>query len=81
MRVTKLNDQGREIWFERIAWSYMPAHWKGVAYSALIGAVSLALCFAADRYAPSLFAAPLICGWALTMWACERHAPSRRKGS
>lgn len=46
MRVTKLNDQGREIWFERIVWSYMPAHWNGVAYSALIGAVGLALCFA-----------------------------------
>ncbi len=81
MRVMKLNDQGREIWFERIVWSYIPAHWKGAAYTAVVIAVSLMLCFVADRYAPSLFAVPLIGGWALAMWLCERHAPSRRKGS
>lgn len=21
----------REVWFEKILWSYMPCHWKGVA--------------------------------------------------
>src|SRR4051812_12913167 len=30
--MTKRNDQGREIWFERVWLSYMPAHWKGVAF-------------------------------------------------
>lgn len=21
----------REVWFEKVVWSYMPCHWKGVA--------------------------------------------------
>lgn len=24
----------REVWFEKILWSYMPCHWKGVAVMA-----------------------------------------------
>jgi len=81
VRVMKLNDQGREIWFERIVWSYMPTHWKGFAYMVVLIVASLTLCFAVDRYVPSLFALPLIGGWALSMWFCERHAPSHRKAS
>ena len=23
-----------EVWFEKVAWSYMPCHWKGVAVMA-----------------------------------------------
>jgi len=33
--MTKRNDQGREIWFERVMWSYVPAHWKGVIFPAI----------------------------------------------
>ena len=26
----------REVWFEKVGWSYMPCHWKGVAVMAVI---------------------------------------------
>jgi hypothetical protein len=76
--MTERNDQGREVWFERIAWSYMPAHWKGVVYPAAIIAIVVPLCLLANRYSPDLFVIPLIFGWALVMWLCSRHSPSRR---
>jgi hypothetical protein len=25
------NEAGREVWFDRILWSYWPCHWKGWA--------------------------------------------------
>jgi hypothetical protein len=31
----RLNRKGREIWFERWMWSYIPCHWKGWAIGAL----------------------------------------------
>jgi hypothetical protein len=27
--MSERNAQGREIWFDRILWSYWPIHWKG----------------------------------------------------
>jgi hypothetical protein len=27
--MTRRNRQGREVWFDRWFWSYMPCHWKG----------------------------------------------------
>ena len=77
----KRNDQGREIWFSRFLWSYMPDHWKGVVYPvALIAAIGM-ICFVVDPKASGLFAIPLVIGVALSIWMCERHSPSRRKGS
>ncbi len=35
----------REIWFERILWSYMPCHWKGWAAMAALIAVTFCLLF------------------------------------
>jgi len=26
----------REVWFDKVAWSYMPCHWKGVAVMAAV---------------------------------------------
>ncbi len=26
----------REVWFEKVAWNYMPCHWKGFAVMAAI---------------------------------------------
>lgn len=76
--MTELNDQGREIWFQRVMWSYMPAHWKGVLYPSAIIAVVVPLGMLADRYNPELAFVPLLTGWAFVMWLCSRHSPSRR---
>ena len=77
--MAKLNNEGREIWFSRVMWSYMPAHWKGVLYPALIVAVTVPLGLLAESYAslPFLGFVPLLSGWGLLMWLCERHSPSR----
>lgn len=74
------NDRGREVWFRRVMWSYMPSHWKGVLYPALIIAVVVTLCLVANsfRSLPLLPFVPLVSGWGLLMWLCERHSPSRR---
>lgn len=37
----------REIWFDKIGWSYMPCHWKGVAVLAAVIAFTLAAIFLA----------------------------------
>lgn len=72
------NDQGREVWFERVAWSYMPTHWKGVAYLAAIIVAVVSLCILADRYTPDLSVVPFFSGLAFVMWLCSRHSPTRR---
>jgi len=55
----------------------MPAHWKGVVYPAGIIAVVVPLCLVLDRHSSALSFVPLLTGWALVMWLCERHSPSR----
>lgn len=72
------NSEGREIWFDRFGWSYMPAHWKGVVYPVVIAALFVPLCLLADRYSPDLSVLPLIGGWVLVMRLCSRHSPSKR---
>jgi antibiotic biosynthesis monooxygenase (ABM) superfamily enzyme len=76
--VAELNDEGREVWFSRVMWSYMPAHWKGVLYPTLIIAVAVPICLLVDDFNPILSFIPLLSVWALVMWICERHSPSRR---
>lgn len=77
--MTELNSQGREIWFERVMrWSYMPTHWKGVAYPVAIISIVVLLGLLADRYNSDLSLIPIISGLALVMWFCERHSPTRR---
>ena len=76
--MTELNCQGREVWFRRVMWRYMPAHWKGVVYPAAIIAIVVPICFLADKYNSDLSSIPLLSGWALMMWLCSRHSPTRR---
>lgn len=76
-RRRRFNDAGREIWFSRILWSYMPAHWKGLAIPLGVIVISLSLGFLIDKDMSGLFIIPLLSGWALLMWICERHSPSR----
>lgn len=76
--MTNLNDAGREIWFSRILWSYLPAHWKGFAIAVAIIATTLMLCFFIDSRMSGLFVVPMLAGLALMLWFCERHSPSRR---
>ncbi|MBB3359561.1 hypothetical protein FHT60_003550 [Novosphingobium sp. BK486] len=71
------NDSGREIWFARVMWSYMPAHWKGVVYPVASIATVAPLCiFLSKQYGDFGFV-PLILAWAYLMWFCERHSPTR----
>jgi hypothetical protein len=72
------NDKGREIWFSRVMWSYMPAHWKGVVYPSAVIAITVPLFLWAAEYSRSLAIIPLVLAWAFVMWMCERHSPSRR---
>ena len=76
--MTERNDQGREVWFQRVLWSYMPAHWKGVIYPVAIIGIIVPLCFLADKYHPGLSLIPLFVGCGLVIWLCSRHSPSRR---
>lgn len=75
--MTERNDQGREVWFHRVMWSYVPASWKGVIYPAAVIAIVVLLCLLADRYNPTLCFIPLLSGWAIVMWLCSRHSSSR----
>ena len=76
--MAKRNDQGREVWFERVLWSYMPTHWKGVVYPAIVIGLVVPLCLFADQYDMALSIFPLFAGWAFVMWLCSRHSQSRR---
>lgn len=77
------NKEGREIWFDRWLWSYMPCHWKGwvliatIAASANSGVWLLIWLFHAkdDDAGPFFFLLlpMVIVGWVMA----ERHSPSR----
>lgn len=78
------NDQGREIWFDRVLWSWMPCHWKGWALIAGVVGAAMA-CFwlltwvsgemnKPDASWPDLVFIPFV---ALSWWLAERHSPSR----
>ena len=75
--MTERNSQGREIWFERVLWSYMPSHWKGVVYLVAVVAIVVPLGVLADRYNSTLSFIPLLSGLAFVMRLCSRHSPSR----
>jgi hypothetical protein len=83
----RLNKAGREIWFDRILWSWMPCHWKGWAMLATIiiaGNTFLwtLICISSamnmrDAGWPFLIIFPFVgLGW----WVAERHSPSREDG-
>ncbi len=74
---TARNAQGREIWFERILWSYMPVHWEGIVYPLpIIFAASLAGLLL-SKLGMAFTAIPILAAWALVMWLCKRHSGPR----
>lgn len=78
------NREGREIWFERWLWSWVPCHWKGWALIAGVAAAANACLWLliwisgamnkpnADW--PFLVIVPFV---VLSWWVAERHSPSR----
>ena len=79
----RLNREGREIWFERLLWSWVPCHWKGWAMiggfvAAMLACTSVLEWISSamgkpDAVWPSLVIVPLL---ALSWWLAERHSPS-----
>jgi hypothetical protein len=76
-RTVRRNDQGREIWFDRILWSYAPCHWKGFVFPIPIILAAVLTGMWASQAHPALMAVPMLIAWAVLMWICERHSPSR----
>jgi hypothetical protein len=72
----------REIWFEKILWSYMPCHWKGWAAMAVVAAPTLAAIFVAQHVAYALgykdddwLVLPIfLLGWLAMMFIAKRHS-------
>jgi hypothetical protein len=83
--MARTNQQGREIWFDRWLWSYMPCHWKGWASVVAVVAAGLVGAFSIDamtnaRNQPSPWSAlfmfsAVVFGW----WIAERHSPPKRR--
>jgi len=72
----------REIWFEKILWSYMPCHWKGWAAMMAVIAPTLAAFFLVQYAANALgykhddwLVIPiLLAGWLSMMKIAKRHS-------
>ena len=56
----------------------MPSHWKGVIVPIPIIPAAVFTTLMMGRLSPLLGALPILAAWALVMWICERHSPSRR---
>jgi peptidoglycan/LPS O-acetylase OafA/YrhL len=81
------NREGREIWFDRVLWSWVPCHWKG--WALILGVVAAANASfwlliwvsgemnKANAGWPYLVLIPFI---ALGWWLAERHSPSKADG-
>jgi len=80
--MTARNRQGREIWFDRWLWGYMPCHWKGwlltlggiFTVNASIWLLIWLLHAQGDDQRPFL-ALPI--GIIAILLLAERHSPSR----
>lgn len=68
----------REIWFDKVLWSYMPCHWKGIAamfavIAPMLAAILLAQHFAGDD--ADWLQVPIFLAGLLTMLViCKRHS-------
>ena len=77
------NKEGREIWFERWLWSWVPCHWKGWALIAgFVTAANACLWLLSwisgvmnkpDLDWPFLVIIPFVL---LSWWLAARHSPS-----
>ena len=72
------NKMGREIWFERWLWSWMPCHWKGwAAIAGFNASFGLLLWISGAMDKPDtdgtflLIIPYLVLSW----WFAERHSP------
>ena len=84
--MARTNPQGREIWFDRWLWSYMPCHWKGWAVIAasiaggLTGSYAVGLISNPRNGPPSAWSGLfLVAAVILMRWIAERHAPPKRR--
>jgi hypothetical protein len=81
----RVNKDGREIWFSRMLWSYMPCHWKGWLFLIALallgnGAVQGGAWLATEAGHPqwSEFSwASLVVLIVFSWWVAERHSPSQ----
>ena len=73
----------REIWFEKVLWSYMPCHWKGWATMAVIILPTVALILTAqsvlnrlgyNRAADLSFFVFFIPAWVSLLAVTKRHS-------
>ena len=73
----------REIWFEKILWSYMPCHWKGVVAMAVVIFPTVVLILIAeflfrrlgyDSLADLSFFIFLIPAWISLLVIAKRHS-------
>jgi len=81
------NRKGREIWFDRVLWSYFPCHWKSWALIAGVVAAANVCVWALiwisgamkkpDADWPFLVMVPFLL---LSWWLAERHSPSGGDG-
>jgi hypothetical protein len=72
----------REIWFDKILWSYMPCHWKGWAVLMAWIVLTLVTFFLAQHIANAfgykdadwVFIPVFLPGWLSMMIIAERHS-------
>jgi hypothetical protein len=68
----------REIWFDKVLWSYMPCHWKGVAALLAVTAPTLTAIFLARHVVgdgADWLQIPIFLAGLLTMLViCKRHS-------
>jgi len=72
----------REIWFEKILWSYMPCHWKGWAAMVAVMAPTLLAIFLAQhvtkalgyKYDDWLVIPIFLAGWFWLLSITKRHS-------
>ena len=75
----------RDIWFERILWSYMPCHWKGWFALVVFSCVTLSLIFITEAILEAIALSKytdfadiwFIAGFIWMMRFSKRHSTSR----
>jgi hypothetical protein len=80
-----MNAAGREIWFSRVLWSYMPCTWKGFAFTVVGVLAVIGIGWTLDWFVATSdrsewsFITVLgpVAGIFWMLWVAERHAPNR----
>ena len=74
------NRLGREIWFDRVLWSYLPCHWKGWLFliGVILGLLAIELVVAWVLHGRDQYDIEGIVGLLGIVWMLvitERHSP------